>query len=66
MPFTKHIPTDQTDHCTSREHDPPSHIVLSPGTHTWKCPACGKETTFYVDPPASLCFCGQVEAILSH
>ena len=34
--------------CTSSEHNPPNTIVLSPGYHTWRCPACGNKITFLV------------------
>ena len=46
MPFVKivkHVPP-----CMSSQHNPPSMIVLPAGAHTWKCPACGHETTFTV------------------
>lgn len=44
MPFKPQTP-EQRRACLSREHNPPSHIVLPPGTHTWVCPSCGQETT---------------------
>ena len=34
--------------CLSREHNPPSHMVLKPGKYKWTCPSCGKEQIFYV------------------
>ena len=34
--------------CLSHEHNPPSHMVLSPGTYEYTCPACGETTTFVV------------------
>ena len=52
MPFK---PTDKNKWpkpkiCLSPEHNPPGHIVLEPGMHTWVCPECGKETTYEVPP----------------
>lgn len=47
MPFVKYIKNKKP--CLSPEHNPPNMIVLEPGTHTWKCPACGKETKFTVN-----------------
>ena len=34
--------------CLSQEHNPPTHIVLTAGDHTWVCSNCGQETTFHV------------------
>jgi len=51
MPFIKFIPESKEDRCNDREHNPPMHIVLPPGLHTYKCPSCGKETTFRVTRP---------------
>lgn len=34
--------------CLSPEHQPPSHIVLSPGKYEYTCPACGEKTVFTV------------------
>jgi hypothetical protein len=48
MPFIKYKPFDRKEVCKSPEHNPPGHIVLKPGIHTWKCPKCGKEITFIV------------------
>lgn len=39
--------------CLSREHIPPSHIVLKPGKYEYTCPACGERTVFTV--PAVMC-----------
>lgn len=39
--------------CMSREHNPPTMIVLKPGTHIWICPLCGQEQMVYV--PRILC-----------
>ena len=35
-------------HCLSPEHDPPSHMVLDPGTYKYTCPMCGEAVTFTV------------------
>ena len=48
MPFVKFDPPTKEERCLSTEHNPPSHIVLQPGTHTYECPACGQKTTFTV------------------
>ena len=34
--------------CLSSEHQPPSHMVLSPGKYEYTCPACGEKTVFTV------------------
>ena len=34
--------------CLNPEHNPPTHIVLSPGTYEHVCPGCGKKTVFEV------------------
>ncbi len=31
--------------CNSKHHDPP-RMALEKGTHTYRCPLCGNETTF--------------------
>lgn len=44
MPFTKFVPPKKKPQgCNHPGHNPPGMQVLRPGTHTWKCPACGKE-----------------------
>lgn len=61
MPFSKFEPFDvgwgkqEKDNpwvrktpCQHPEHNPPSHMVLSPGEYTWKCPSCGEEQSFHV------------------
>lgn len=48
MPFKKHIPPTKEQRCLSTEHNPPSMMVLPPGTHVYECPSCGKITTFTV------------------
>jgi len=49
MPFIrKELLKDENKPCLCPEHNPPSNIVLEPGTYTWKCPSCGKEQTFTV------------------
>lgn len=42
-----------SDHirCMNPEHDPPMHIVLSPGVWEHTCPGCGQTTVFHVDAP---------------
>lgn len=37
--------------CISREHNPPTMIVLSPGTYEYTCPNCGHKTRFVVKTP---------------
>ena len=39
--------------CSHPEHDPPSHIVLEPGTYKHTCPSCGEEVVFTV--PMVIC-----------
>jgi hypothetical protein len=34
--------------CLSRDHNPPTMIVLSPGIYEHTCSACGHKTTFTV------------------
>jgi hypothetical protein len=34
--------------CLSSAHNPPSHIVYSPGEYEYICPVCGKVTRFTV------------------
>jgi len=34
--------------CMHPEHEPPKHIVLSPGQYEHTCPACGKVSRFTV------------------
>ena len=38
--------------CLHSEHNPPSMIVLQPGTYQHTCPGCGHVTTFSVYPGA--------------
>lgn len=59
MPFKKLVPHDKgkvwaKSPCTSPEHNPPGGIVLQPGTYTYVCPKCGKESTIVVPPRPSL------------
>ncbi len=35
--------------CYNPEHQPPSHIVLEPGTYKHTCPGCGKFQYLTVD-----------------
>lgn len=34
--------------CFSPDHEPPSHIVLEPGTYEHTCDACGEKVIFVV------------------
>jgi hypothetical protein len=34
--------------CTSSDHNPPSHMVFSPGIYEHTCSACGHKTRFTV------------------
>lgn len=34
--------------CTDPEHEPPSHMVFTPGEFEHECPGCGKKTRFTV------------------
>lgn len=45
-PFVGFTPLERP--CMSSEHNPPSMMVLPPGTHTWECPSCGHKTVFVV------------------
>lgn len=49
MPFIKHIPPKESNECNHPEHNPPTHIVLKPGAHVYKCPGCGEEQTVYIN-----------------
>lgn len=35
--------------CIHPEHNPPSHIVLSPGVYEHECPGCGAKTIFRIN-----------------
>jgi len=48
MPFIKHKLINRKDVCNSPEHQPPMHIHLEPGEHTWKCSRCGEEIVINV------------------
>ena len=39
---------DATPPCTHPEHNPPSHMVYSPGVYEYTCPACGQVVIFTV------------------
>ena len=39
---------DVTLPCTHSEHNPPSMIVLDPGTYEHTCPGCGAKVVFMV------------------
>lgn len=34
--------------CPSVEHDPPTSVILKPGTYSWQCDHCGHKQTFTV------------------
>jgi hypothetical protein len=36
--------------CLHPEHNPPTMIVLEPGTYEHTCPGCGRTITFVVPP----------------
>ena len=38
--------------CISREHNPPSMIVLPNGRYEYTCPTCGQKTYFFVNRPS--------------
>jgi hypothetical protein len=49
MPFIKKEPLPKNEICIDPEHDAPHHMVLEQGyQYTYKCPSCGKETSFKV------------------
>ncbi len=70
-PVDKSSPKWAEKRCTNPEHNPPTMIVLPPGSHVWVCPACGHEQTVYVpdvrwgtrsqvDHPVDICgFCAE-------
>jgi hypothetical protein len=39
---------DAENPCLSPAHNPPSHIVLLPGTYEYICPSCGNRVEFTV------------------
>lgn len=41
MPFIDHKESYDIQNCKNPEHNPPTMIVLKPGTHTYQCPKCG-------------------------
>jgi hypothetical protein len=51
---------DEKKPCFSPEHNPPSQIVLAPGTYEYVCPSCGERVVFTVPvalnnaPPTSV------------
>lgn len=40
--------------CLHQSHDPPTMIVLQPGSYEHKCPSCGHVTIVRVPPKPSL------------
>lgn len=48
MPFIPQEPEKSypaPNPCMHPEHNPPNMMVLPPGVHVWRCPACGQEVT---------------------
>jgi len=39
--------------CMSKDHNPATHVVRSPGTYQHTCPSCGASVTFTV--PMVIC-----------
>ncbi len=39
---------DEKPPCMHPEHNPPSHMVLSPGEYEYTCPHCGHKVVFSV------------------
>ena len=39
---------DAQQPCMNPSHDPPSNMVLPPGTYQHTCPGCGNKVTFTV------------------
>ena len=54
MGFTNYKPIKPIRYCTSKEHNPPGMIGLSPGIHTWTCPDCGQSQKIFV-PEKPMC-----------
>lgn len=54
MPWDKYEPSQQRWNCRHPEHNPPSMQLLPPGSYTWRCPACGKKTSFTVSDRPTL------------
>ena len=46
--FVDYEPPTNEQKCLNPAHNPPSHIVLKAGKHTYKCPSCGKITVINV------------------
>jgi hypothetical protein len=60
MPFTEYEPLEINKQyeiwkaepkCIHPEHEPPGHIVLKPGVHTYECPKCGQQRRIVVNIP---------------
>lgn len=34
-------PEGKSERCRDKEHNPPGHICLKPGTYEYTCPSCG-------------------------
>lgn len=52
--FIKYLPFNLPAFCQHPQHNPPSMIVLEPGTHIWKCPGCGATQSVIVPPKPQL------------
>ncbi len=48
MTLRKIAPAPWLRTCRHPEHDPPRHVVLSPGVWEHTCPGCGHRTVFTV------------------
>ena len=48
MPTRKIAEPTKSERCLSSEHEPPMHMVYSPGTWEHICPQCGKKSVFTV------------------
>lgn len=48
MPTRKIAELPERERCMSRDHDPPSHMVLKPGVYEHVCSKCGRVTRFTI------------------
>jgi hypothetical protein len=46
VPFVEHVPPSPA--CRDPRHDPPGSVVLKPGVHVWRCPACDQVQRIHV------------------
>ena len=49
MPTRKIRDLEKHESCRDPEHDPPKHMVFSPGVYEHECPKCGQKVQFTVD-----------------